>query len=513
MDFGSGTNPRFPPLNSKIKIYDSTATAGWETYEPLVNASYVNPGTSWGIEAEFLYQYALANPNVNVWVVKVAQGGTNLAVNWLPPSGTWWTNLVADYEAAQAALVTAGINIDASAFMWMQGEADAGNSDHAAAYDENLETLFDAVRTLCGAGTKIVVGRISSALYPDYSQTNIVRAAQVTVTRADGNAVILSTDPITMTTIPHYDLASQDELGLYFYQGFAGLYDDKPTNLAITWATGFEDGIIPESTSPGTTIGTVSADPGVYVGGSGMTYSDASDTSGKVNISGTSLLLGDTVVDGVDYACSFRAFNSIMGYEDYAFTLYGAEAVADPLVWDSASKGAGVVLTNSDTTAEGPGGAWRAVRSSIGKSTGKWYVEMKMTAVADGTYMLGVADDTTSPLSGQLGAIANSACVYMNGGTYETGFTQVSADISLGSNTVDHVYGIAFDADAKKVWIAKQNTWLQSGNPAAGSNEWASWTGTRNIFAAFGTNSAGNKCTIQQTNTYSPPSGFTALFF
>lgn len=520
MDDGTGTPPRFTTPNSKVKIYDSTAPAGWEDYQPLANASYVNPTTNWGPEVEFLYQYALANPDTNIWAIKVAQGGTNLAVQWLPPSGTWWTNLVNEYNAAQAALSALGVNITPAALIWMQGEADIGNSSYAENYGTNLTTFFAAIKTLMGSGIKIVCGRVADELLTESGYvygTPIVRAAQVTVTRATSNAVIISTDPIPMTVPPHYDTADIDLLGEYFYKGFAGTYDDHPVNLDVTWLTGFEGGFVPSDTPPGTPIATLSADPGAYVGGSGMTYAEVTDPNDVVTVTGATLYLESSVVEDQVYTATWRAYNSIMGYTDAEVEITGAAEVGVPFAWESASHhgGSGFTLTNSDKTYTKSSDAHTSIRTNIGKSAGKWYVEVKIDAFPSANLSIGILDQQNSvpALTARFDTILDHAGGSASSGTAirSGNFTQVNSVAAWGW-ALNKVIMIAFDADAKKAWLGDSGSWYASGNPATGANPSFTWTDAKEIYIGLNAYSNGAQMTLQDTG-YSPPSGFTSLFF
>lgn len=520
MDNGTGTPPRFTTPNSKVKIYDSTAPAGWEDYQPLANASYAAPSTNWGPEVEFLYQYAAANPNTNVWAIKVAQGGTNLAVQWMPPSGTWWTNLVADYNAAQAALSALGVNITPAAFIWMQGEADIGNSGYADNYGTNLTTFFAAIKTLMGSGIKIVCGRVADELLTETGYvygTPIVRAAQVSVTRATSNAVIISTDPIPMTVPPHYDTADIDTLGLYFYQGFLGTYDDHPVNLAVTWLTGFAGGSIPSNTSPGTAIATVSADPGAFVDSptdsSGMTYAIASDPDAKVTLTTATIYLENAVIEGNTHLFTWRAYNSIQGYTDQQVTITGAAPVATPVEWTltGAYQPSLMVLSESNRRVKRTGDGFATLRTNVGKSTGKWYFEFLINAESANSTNYGVLDATTTPLVADMASTNDAAGgSRIIGAGFRTGDFTLASSVPAWDFTAGSVLGFAFDADAKKLWIAKNNVWTASGNPGAGTNPNFTWTAAKTIFPAL----TGYYSTLDVTlkaNTYSPPSGFTAL--
>jgi hypothetical protein len=71
---------------------------------------------------------------------------------------------------------------------------------------------------------------------------------------------------------------------------------------------------------------------------------------------------------------------------------------------------------------------------------------------------------------------------------------------------------IAFDADAKKMWVGKNGTWFGSGNPAAGTNEYPKTITGNTFFPAvncYGDTYAYNFG--QRPFAYTPPSGFKSL--
>ena len=179
------------------------------------------------------------------------------------------------------------------------------------------------------------------------------------------------------------------------------------------------------------------------------------------------------------------------------------------------------------------------VRGTLGATSGKWYAE----------YRYG-SNPTTSPimigLMGLNGTVAHSGmdrAVYMytdNGGNtnlyvIENGSgtnTSVSGLTGIGTNTV---LQLAWDVDSGKVWVGKDNTWLNSGNPSGNATPTATMGtssnnaitigfdhagGAYNAMVNTGSDSsfAGNKTPQgnQDANGigdfyYAPPTGFLAL--
>jgi hypothetical protein len=322
MDSGTGANPRYGTPDPNIKIW---VDGDWETYEPLVNASHAFPEAAWGPEAEFAYQWRQANPTRTFYMVKQATGATSLGVNWEQSEGEQWAALEAKYAAALANLEA----IDTTrtrAFVWMQGELDAANETLANAYETNLTTLFASVRTLMGSSVKIVVGRISDQPATGYPFRGTVRAAQLAVVRATSNASIISTDTIPLQEdSPHFTTPDGfQQLGLYFYQSFANIYDDVPYNFTLTWAGAYTGGVIPANTAVGTTLASLAAQPGDDVGGA-VTFSEVSDPASVFTVNG-GFKLDASVVDEGTYPFTVRATNSLGRFVDLSSTATGAPA-------------------------------------------------------------------------------------------------------------------------------------------------------------------------------------------
>lgn len=170
--------------------------------------------------------------------------------------------------------------------------------------------------------------------------------------------------------------------------------------------------------------------------------------------------------------------------------------------WNSADKNASITLSNSDRDATG--GSIVSVRSLLGRSSGKYYFEITMLT-GSGSHVVGFADGSFS-LAQYPGNSASSAG-HTSGGNFVNTWTKAqSGTITLAANDV---VGFAIDLTAGKAWVAKNNSWQLTGDPAAGTNEWVSGiTGT--IYPAAAP--SGNSSRIHTKNTeltYTPPSGFS----
>lgn len=181
-------------------------------------------------------------------------------------------------------------------------------------------------------------------------------------------------------------------------------------------------------------------------------------------------------------------------------------AAEQDVTWNPSDKGATVSLSNGNLTAGSSSAAFASVRATLGRSTGKYYFEVLCTTF--GSTRTGLGDGAFS-LSTYVGNSAKSAGV-VNGGNTVNGFTHNQT----GGVTpaAGDVLGFAVDLDAGKAWFAINNTWQLTGNPAAGTGQWISWTPPITIYPAtsvYETNCSFTLRTKASQLSYSPPSGFS----
>jgi hypothetical protein len=134
-----------------------------------------------------------------------------------------------------------------------------------------------------------------------------------------------------------------------------------------------------------------------------------------------------------------------------------------------------------------------AARGTIGVSSGKWYYEITLSTNVSANPNLNVGVIRTNATSSTF--------------TYDLGN-------SLGALSGD-VIGVALDVDAGRAWIAKNNIWVGSGNPAGNTNPTISSITLNNDSLTF-FNSPFNSVSYsanfgQRPFAYTAPSGFKAL--
>ncbi len=170
-------------------------------------------------------------------------------------------------------------------------------------------------------------------------------------------------------------------------------------------------------------------------------------------------------------------------------------------------------------TAEGSGGTARTARCAYTRGLGgKWYFEALVTARGGGgvnTPCIGVCQSAHNNVEvGGSGAVSSGVAswgMFSNGsGKYHNG----NLDSYGSSWTNGDVIMVAVDLDNGRIWWGRNNTWFDSGDPAAGTG--AAYTNlitTPYKMRPGVTLGANSDCTFRLTSasfSYSPPSGFSA---
>jgi len=151
--------------------------------------------------------------------------------------------------------------------------------------------------------------------------------------------------------------------------------------------------------------------------------------------------------------------------------------------------------------------------STMGVPSGTYYYEATIVlrgyspgvGVCDPSDYFGTGDNWRTYMKGVI--LFYDGTLYNNGSSSATAYTFTTGD----------VMSVAFNATNGKIWIAKNGTYYNSGNPAAGTGQIATATTYANLAPIVdGTNNAGSKDQIalnfgQQPFVYTAPSGFVAL--
>ena len=192
-------------------------------------------------------------------------------------------------------------------------------------------------------------------------------------------------------------------------------------------------------------------------------------------------------------------------------------------------------LTSSGRRYEPNGGAGYLF-ANMGMTTGKWYFEVCQVTAGNGYHTMIVSDFKAQTMGATLNAVDEGVYAVYSGTYFYSG----EGDINLGypsPGSNGDITSMAIDLDNNKLWVAKNGTWYNSGDPAAGSNQTqdmdgqvnkhvriatthpnASYTGRDQLNCGQDSSFSGAKTAQGNTDSngigdffYTPPSGFLAI--
>ena len=157
-----------------------------------------------------------------IGIIKVAYGGTNLAVNWSPyRKHSLYARLVRSVKGARKARPIVIIGM-----IWMQGENDARHEAMAQAYKKNLTHLIKTARKDFGnPALPFVCGRITqlSSFSPTFPYSDTVRKAQAAIHLPAYRLINTDDLPRLNARDPHYNVTGMQELGKRFARAMIAL--------------------------------------------------------------------------------------------------------------------------------------------------------------------------------------------------------------------------------------------------------------------------------------------------
>ncbi len=165
--------------------------------------------------------------------------------------------------------------------------------------------------------------------------------------------------------------------------------------------------------------------------------------------------------------------------------------------WNSADKDADITLSGGDLVASNSNGNSGMVRSTIGKSSGKWYWEVTLTVIDNSSWDTGIAN-ASATLTTYPGFDANGWAYWFNTGDKLTN-NSLTAYSTTPSN--GDVIGVALDMDAGTIKFLRNNTDL--------GVAFSGLSGT--IYAAVGNNNSLFTATANfgaSTMAYTAPVGY-----
>lgn len=166
--------------------------------------------------------------------------------------------------------------------------------------------------------------------------------------------------------------------------------------------------------------------------------------------------------------------------------------------WDSGAKDAAITLSNGDLTATATNTSNQAVRSTIGKSSGKWYIELIINAAIVNSISHGV-ETTSESLSALCGA-TTAGYGYNDVGQKKTNNVDSAYGTALSNGDK---LGILLNMDDGEISIRRNNTdfgVMFTGLSGTFYMAFSSGFGANSVIANFGASAF----------TYSVPAGYNA---
>ena len=191
----------------------------------------------------------------------------------------------------------------------------------------------------------------------------------------------------------------------------------------------------------------------------------------------------------------------------------GGTAPPPTSVWSASDAAAnGMTLSNGGLTAAATSGNHYTIRNTISKTSGKLYIEFLVVVGEPDDYGLWGVAASSFPITTYLGGAPTSAGIYNAGNTFvTTGFT--ANYVVTPAAVANDVIALAVDFGAGSIWIARNNVWLNSSNPATATLPIVSFV-PATVGALFAGVSFGNSTWTLQSQPsqqkYLPPPGFQA---
>ena len=186
---------------------------------------------TFGPELLFGCDMAPTDPTQVMAIVKISWGGTNLRVQWRPPSaggttGDLYTNWVKFYHEALSKLDPA-FEPEIAGMIWMQGESDTGDPAFANEYESNLTNFIKDIRAEVKKPNMPFVLATISKFDAWKAYGDVVRAAEAKVAETVPHCATFPTDDYGQCDPWHYDTPGMVSLGQRFARAMKGLESGK----------------------------------------------------------------------------------------------------------------------------------------------------------------------------------------------------------------------------------------------------------------------------------------------
>lgn len=155
---------------------------------------------------------------------------------------------------------------------------------------------------------------------------------------------------------------------------------------------------------------------------------------------------------------NFTTSGTIIQIKDTPSNVY---ASGNTLIKGASSQNTG---SNINLTATSGQNSWEILSSTFAVNSGKWYAEFKMGSNQVECGIMDIEQMTTSDI--YPGSVSRGFGYRNNGDVYKGGSGQSG---TFASYTAGDIIGVAMDLTNNKLYLSKNGTWQNSGDPTSGS--------------------------------------------
>lgn len=174
--------------------------------------------------------YLSKNYEKDIYIIKVAYGGTGLATDWKSPSfssgknGNCYDEFV-DYAKARIEQLGQYYKVEVKAFCWMQGENDSCNDEYTRVYGNYLSMFVEDLRKeFKEYSSKNGIGFVDAAITKAWTNYQLINSAKSSVAQTNSKNIFLaeaeelsySKEPEGSPDMAHLDSDAMITLGNMF---------------------------------------------------------------------------------------------------------------------------------------------------------------------------------------------------------------------------------------------------------------------------------------------------------
>lgn len=223
----SGTNP-LTGVKTWKRTTHTTGEGAWQTLSHS-NNQYDNQN-QFGAELQLMKNANAVYDNAHL--IKLADGGTSLAVDWAAASALRVSLITDHINDALNDLAANYDHVRVHGFYWDQGEQDGITEAHALAYQSNLESFISAVRAATVENLPFVARRMYSGISgAGGNYIDDVISAQDAAAGADSNLFLTNEAWSHVGDNLHLDATAQNNQGNVVFNQLKSLN----SGLGLIW--------------------------------------------------------------------------------------------------------------------------------------------------------------------------------------------------------------------------------------------------------------------------------------